>query len=149
MALATVVALVGLSACGDDDDGASPSTTAEATTTPAATDPGPVGSASAELCTARDELRASIGALTDVDVVRNGTSAITDALTTIKDDLAAVRAATGGDLQPQIDAFQQALDDLQAAIGDSGAVREVVAGVQAVGSTGATVLSSLGNLDCP
>ena len=145
--LATLTVLVGLVACGDDDDGAS--TTTETTVPPPTTSPGPVGSASAELCAAHDDLRTSIGALTDVDVVRNGTSAITDAVSAISDDLGAVRAATGSDLRPQVDAFQQALDDLQAAVGDSAAVREIVGAVQTVGTTGATLLSSLGNLDCP
>ena len=145
-AAAAVLVLAG-AACGDDDDASSTtSTTAAATTAP-----GPVGSASAELCPARDDLRASISGLADVDVVRNGTSAITDALGQIRDDLDAVRSTAGADVQPQVDAFQQAVDELQTALGGSGSspARDIVAAVQDVGSTGATLLASLGNLDCP
>ncbi len=101
-------------ACSDDDS-PPPTTTTTTTTPPATTNPGPVGSASAAQCDARDELRDSISALTNVDVVRNGTSAITDALGRIRDALGAVRDTAGADVQPQVDAFQQALDALQTA----------------------------------
>lgn len=137
-------------ACGDDST--SSTTTAATTTTPAAsTNPGPVGSASAELCSARDELRASISDLSNVDVVKNGTSAITSALDEIKQNLADVRSAAGSDVQPQIDALQSAVDQLQAALGGSGAGRipAVVSAVRDVATTGATLLRSLGNLKCP
>jgi hypothetical protein len=59
----------------------------------------------------------AISDLSNVDVVRNGTSAITDALTRINDALGEVRSTAGTDVQPQVDAFQQSLDQLQTALG--------------------------------
>jgi hypothetical protein len=146
--VAAALAVVGL-ACGDDST--SSTTTTTTTTPPPTTNPGPVGSASPELCAARDELRSSISDLSNVDVVRNGTSAITSALDKIKENLSAVRSAAGSDVQPQVEAFQRAVDQLQAAVSGSGAGRiaAIVSGVREVASTGATLLRSLGNLKCP
>jgi hypothetical protein len=140
--------LVGVVACGDDDSAST--TTVTTTLPPTTTNPGPVGSADAALCTARDDLKASITALASVDVIKSGTSGITDALSKIKDDLAAVRSAAGSNVQPQVDAFQQALDSLQTALGGSGAakVAATVAALRDVASTGSTLLTSLGNLTC-
>ena len=94
---------LGLGACSSD---ASSSTTTKASTTTAATTTttalAPVGSASDQLCAARETLRTSITDLSKVDVVKNGTSAITAQLDTIKTNLSAGalrgrqrRAATG------------------------------------------------------
>ncbi len=132
-------------ACGDDD---SSSATTVTTTTVAATNPGPVSSASAELCQAREQLRTSITDLSNVDVVKNGVSAITDQLDQIRSDLAAVKSAAGSDLRPQLDAFEQALDSLQTAVSGSGSAQDIVAGVREVATTGATLLRSLQNLSC-
>src|SRR3954471_2708167 len=70
--------VVGAVACGDDDS--SSTTTTTTTSPPSTTNPGPIGSASAELCDARDELQSAISDLSKVDVVKNGTSAVTSAL---------------------------------------------------------------------
>jgi hypothetical protein len=131
-------------ACGDDDD------TAATTTTTTTTLPGPVSSASEASCAARDQLQTAISDLSNVDVVRNGTSSITDALTRIKDALGEVRSTAGADVQPQLDAFQQSLDQLQKALGGgTSQVAAIVSGVRDVASTGATLLTSLSNLRCP
>jgi hypothetical protein len=92
-----------------------------------------VGTASEASCAARDELRSAITDLSNVDVVKNVTSAITGAVNRIKDDLSAVRSTAGEDVRPQVDAFQQAL----------------VSGLRDVASTGATLVQSLQNLQCP
>ena len=140
--LAASLAVVG-SACGDDDDSA-------ATTTTTTTLPGPVSSASDASCAARDELQAAISDLSNLDVVRNGTSAITDALTRITDALGEVRSTAGADVQPQIDAFQQSLDQLQTALaGGTSQIPAIVRSVRDVVPTGATLLTSLRNLRCP
>ena len=114
IALVAALVTVGGVACGDDDDTASTTTTTTTTTT---TLPGPLSSASDASCAARDELQAAIADLADVDVVRNGTSSVTEALTRITDALADVRSTAGDDVQPQIEAFQQSLDELQTALG--------------------------------
>lgn len=135
-------------ACGDDDDDTAATTTTTTTTTTIA---GPLGSASDASCAARDELRDAISALTDIDVVRNGTSAITDALGDVTAALGDVRATAGADLQPQIDAFQQSIDELATAIGGgTSQIPAVVSALRDVGRTGGTLMSSLGNMGgCP
>jgi hypothetical protein len=139
--------VVGGVACGDDDN--SSATTVTTTTVVSTTNPGPVGSASAELCQARDDLRTSISDLSKVDVIKNGTSAVTDQLNTIKDNLAKVRSSAGSDVKPQVDAFQQAVDGLQTALsGSTPSVTGVVSAVRQVATTGSTLLQSLGNLRC-
>lgn len=136
-------------ACGSDDK-ADTTTTAATTTTVASTNPGPVGSASSALCQAREDLRTSIAGLSSVDVVKNGTSAITDQLATIKTNLQTVRTQAGSDVQAQADAFQTSLDTVQTALSaNPPAVATVVTGLRDVASTGATLLTSLGNLSCP
>ena len=169
----TVIALaalvVGGVACGSDDSssGTDASTaeptstvasTAEPTSTVASTggaastvaDSGPAGSSSTELCDAADELKASLADLASVEVVKNGTSAITDALDEIKDDLTAVRSAAGSDMKPDVDAFQQSVDELQTVVAASGTppISDVVSGVRDVATNGATLLTSLGNAGC-
>jgi uncharacterized phage infection (PIP) family protein YhgE len=141
--------VVGAAACGDDDS--SSTTTTTTTTPPSTTNPGPIGSASADLCAARDELQSAISDLANVDVVKNGTSAVTSALSRIKDDLGAVRTAAGNDLKPQVEAFQNAIDQVQTALTGSGTpqIGAVVSGIRNVASTGATLVTSLKNLSCP
>jgi uncharacterized FAD-dependent dehydrogenase len=109
-----------------------------------------VSSASEASCAARDELRQAISDLSKVDVVRNGTSAITDALARINAALGEVRSTAGADVQPQVDAFQQSLDQLQTALGGGASqIAAIAQGVRDVATTGATLLTSLGNLRCP
>jgi len=124
--------------------------TAAATASVAASNPGPVSSASSDLCAARESLRTSITDLSKVDVVANGTSAVKDQLATIRENLSAVRAQAGSDVQAQADAFQTSLDSLEAALDESGAaqVTGVVSALRDVATTGATLLTSLGNLSC-
>jgi len=143
--LLAAILVIGGAACGDDDD-----TTATTTTSTTTTVPGPVSSASDASCAARDELQAAISDLANVDVVRNGTSSITAALTRIKNALGQVRATAGADVQPQVTAFQQSLDQLQAAItGGTSQAAAIASAARDVASTGSTLITSLGNLRCP
>jgi uncharacterized phage infection (PIP) family protein YhgE len=145
IALLAASLAVGGFACGDDDNTAATTTTTTTTTTL----PGPVGSASEASCAARDELQSAISDLSKVDVVRNGTSAITAAVSRITDALSEVRSTAGDDLKPQIDAFQQSLDQLQTALaGGTSQAAAIVSALRDVGSTGATLLTSLQNLRC-
>jgi hypothetical protein len=145
--LAASLAVVG-SACDDDDSAATTTTTTTTSTT--TTLPGPVSSASEASCAARDELQTAISDLSNIDVVRNGTSAITDALTRIQTALGEVRSTAAADVQPQIEAFQQSLDQLQTALGGGASqVTAIVRGIRDVGTTGSTLLTSLRNLRCP
>ena len=126
------------------------STTKAAPSSAASGSSGPVSSASAALCDARDELRTSITDLSKVNVVANGTSAISDQLTTIRANLADVRSAAGDDVKDEADAFEASLNSLQTALDQSGAsmITDVVSALKDVSTTGATLLTSLENLSC-
>ncbi len=155
-ALLVAATLVGLAACGGDNSSSSVATSVTtatttsattATTTAAASSSVPV-TASQALCTARADLRTSVQDLQNIDLVKNGTSGVKDALTKVKDNLAAVRSAAGNDLQPQITAFDDALKTLQTAV-DGSNVAGIATGVKDVVQTGTTLLTDLGKLSCP
>ncbi len=124
-----------VSSCGSDDpDTAAPATvdTESSTATSPETDAStaPVATSDTEAsdttesdatgdpCADRDALRDSIGALTDVDVVADGTNGLTAAIDDVSDDLAAVRDSAGDDIQPEVEAVRSALDDVQTAVSD-------------------------------
>ena len=68
----------------------------------------------------------------------------------MKDDLAALRDSAGDELRPQVQAVQDALDDLEAVAFDpgSGDARAVMAAAADVGSTSQTLLDSLDEGAC-
>jgi hypothetical protein len=139
-----LVTVLALAACGSDNSNSAPQTTPTTATTTATT---VAGQGSAQLCQARDALTASLKDLGNVDVVKNGTSAITSALTTIKNNLADVKAAASAQLQPQVTAFDNALNQLQTAVANPSA-SGVVAALKDVTTTGTTLLTGLGGLKC-
>jgi hypothetical protein len=154
-----LAAAVGLSlvaaACGDDDDSSS-ATTAAATTTAAgatttaggATTSGAGGNA--QLCADRDALKTSITDLSPAEVVSGGVAGLQSTLTEIKDNLAAVRASAGDQLQPEIDEFQTALQELETAVQNvgSGGVAGLVPAVTKVVQAGSTLVQGLDELEC-
>lgn len=93
-ALAALVAVVGVAGCGDDDDG------------------GPEEA----YCAAADALRADVSALTDLDVVAEGTNALEDRFDAIRSDLDDLRESGREVAADEIDALDAAVDDLQSAI---------------------------------
>jgi hypothetical protein len=115
--------------CGDDDDSASSAATTPATpfatvgpastaTTAPVAESSATGSSTApsgDVCADRDALRTSVDALTNLDVVAEGTNGVTAAVSDVKDDLAALRSSAGADLQPQVQAVQDAVDELETA----------------------------------
>jgi hypothetical protein len=150
VALVAVILAVGGIACGDDDEDSATTTAADTSTMASTASSGPVSSASDASCAARDELETAISDLSNVDVVRDGTSSVTDALTGINDALGEVRSTAGDDVQPEVEAFQQALDELQTAIGGGTSQPAAIAtGVRDVASSGAALLTSMRNLHCP
>src|SRR5688500_16471703 len=74
---ALLATALGVAACGGDDSssGSSGTTAATATSSGGATTP---AGASDPLCAQRDALRSSIADLKNVDVVKSGTSGVTD-----------------------------------------------------------------------
>jgi hypothetical protein len=114
-----------------------------------ASEPSPEQSATAsnptgqpEVCSALDELRTSVGELTDVPVDRSGLTALSEQLTEIRSDLQAVRESGSGEYAPQVDALDGALDGLQTSLQDATAdpSSESLARVlQEIGSVGAAM----------
>jgi hypothetical protein len=143
--VAGAVALVpAVAACGSDNSSSSVVTTVTTSATTATI------ASNAALCTARDNLKGSIQELTGVDVIKNGTSSLQAALTKVEDNLQAVKDAAGPDLQPQVTAVQNAVNELSTAVANvsSVGVAGVVTAARGVGSAGTTLLTSLDKLRC-
>jgi hypothetical protein len=106
--------------------------------------------ASAELCAQRDALRSSIDDLKNLNIVQAGASGVQDALTKVKDDLEGVQQAAGDDLKPQVQAFKDALSNLETAVKDigSGGASAAISALEDVGTTGNDLLTSLDDLKC-
>ena len=94
----------------------------------------------------RDALKTSVQDLGNVDVVKNGTAGVKDALTKVMDNLTAVKAAATDQLQPQVKAFQDSLTALQTAVGNP----EPLPSPRAEGRQHHRhhLLGALGNLKC-
>ena len=73
-----------------------------------------------QVCQARDQLKTSVTALTKPALLTGGSSAIKAAVDQVQTDLDALKAAAKTDYQPQIDALQASVKDLQTAAGNLG-----------------------------
>jgi hypothetical protein len=124
-----VVACVALGvlmvSCGDDDD-------SSATTVP-------------EVCADREALRSSVAALEDLDVVAEGTNGLNAAVADVKEDLTELRASASDELQPQVQAVQDAVDELETAADnlDSAGASAALTAVANVATSTATLLDTL------
>ena len=100
------------------------------------------------------ELSDSIGALGDVSisaVVSGGASTVTDAIDAVREDLGTVRSAAGTELRSQVQNVEDAISELETAvgaIGNGGSVRDAVTALGNVVSTAGTLLQELGT-GCP
>jgi hypothetical protein len=141
--IGAVAALTLLAACGSDNSNSSP--TVASTTTSIAT-----GTASPQLCSAYDALKSSIQDLTNVDVVKNGTTGVQDALTKVKNNLQAVKSSASAQLQPQIQTFEDSLTALGNAITNlsSGGVGAVGTAAASAVRAGQALVTALGSLKC-
>ena len=90
-------------------------------------------------------MRESVDALASVDVVAEGTNGVTAAVSDVEDDLAALRSSAGDELEPQVQAVQDAVDQLETAAAeiDSGGASAALAAVSELTGSAATLLSSL------
>ena len=126
----TVIACVALGAllvsCGDDDDSATATTVAD-------------------VCADREALRESVDVLTNVDVVAEGTNGVSAAVSDVEDDLAVLRSSAGDAVEPQVQAVEDALGDLETAVDeiDSGGASAALAAMSDLASSAATLLDSL------
>ena len=108
------------------------------------------GTASAEVCAARDDLQTSITDFKDVSIVANGTTGLQAAITKVKDNLTALKSAAGDEIKPQVTDLQDALTGLQTAVSDvsSRGVAPVAAAAGKVAITGGELISALQGLKC-
>ena len=95
-------------------------------------------------------MRTSVDALTNLDVVAEGTNAVRAAVSDVKDDLAAVRSSAGSELRPQVEAVQDAVDELETAVADldSGGVGAAVTAAADLATSAGTLLDSLEAGEC-
>ena len=106
VALAVVpaaVLVVGAAGCGSSDSGSSGGSAAAA-------------SSSAAVCSAAGDLRTSVSALQQVDLVKQGTQAVQQAFDQVKKDISDLADAARTQLKPQVAKVQADRDAVQAAV---------------------------------
>ncbi len=97
------------------------------------------------MCADREALSTSIDALTNLDVVAEGTNGMTAAVSDVNDDLAALRSSAGSELQADVQAVQDAVDEVETAVAnlDSGGAAAAVTAVAGLATSARTLLDSL------
>ena len=103
--VAGVAIAVLVASCGSEDG----SSSTAATSVPAG-----------DVCEDREALRSSVDDLEGIDLRAEGAEGVTDAVTAVKDDLAALRDSAGDELRPEVQAVQDAVDELETAVGNLG-----------------------------
>jgi len=86
-----------------------------------------------QICQARDQLKASITALTDQGLLAAGTTAIKASVDQVQTDLGAVKTAAKQDYNAQVTDLQDALQQLQTAVGNLGS-GDAAANLRTVGN---------------
>lgn len=153
-----VFAAVGalLASCGSSDDSSSTAasspttgatTSAAATTLAASTTTNSSAASSGDVCADRDALRSSLAALTNVDLVAEGTNGAKTAINAVKDDLTALRTSAGSELQPEVQAVQNGIDDLDTAV-DAGSAAQAATAVTKLAGATTTLFDSLQSRPC-
>ena len=137
-----VISAAVLAGCGSTSSSSSSSTTTTA------------ASSKQAICTARDNFKSSVTALTSPSLLTGGKAGIQSALATVKTNLDAVVSTAKSAHKPQVDAVKSAVSDLEKALGNLGN-GSVTNNLQAVGTaiasvctTAATLISTL-HTECP
>ena len=126
--LATALAVVGLTACGDDE------------------------SAQDDYCAAGESLQSSLAALADLDLIATGTDGLSDAIEQVRDDLSEVRSAANDAASDDVELLADSVADLDSALADLGGditsenASAVRAAIQDVGAAARGVADTLA--DC-
>jgi hypothetical protein len=136
--LAVVLSLA--AACGDDngDDGGGSGS-------------GSGSSSEEDACAQAEDLRNSIGDLSDVNVAEEGSSALDDAVDNIEQQADDLASTVSDDLQPEVDDVKSSLSDLKDAVANvdqEGGVSAVVDAVQAVLTTSDALIEKVTSADC-
>ena len=117
-------------------------TTAASSSSVAVASPGAATSYPAgkeQLCQARDQLKISVTALTSPALLTGGAEGIKTALAQVQTDLQGLLAAGKQDYQPQIEAVQSSLKDVETAVGqlaNGGGAQNMLAAGSAISATG-------------
>ena len=121
--VAGVAIVVLVASCGSDDG----SSSTAATSVP-----------SDDVCEDREALRSSVDDLEGIDLRAEGAEGVTD-------DLTALRDSAGDELRPEVQAVQDAVDELETAVGNlgSGGAADAVTAASDLVSTAGTLLDSL------
>lgn len=106
------------------------------------------------VCTSRANLKTSVAALTDPQVLKEGKASVQSAVDTVKTDFDALASSVKATYQPQVDAVKSAMTGLQTAVGNFGS-GNALGNLQAVGSavsnvgTTTTALVTALKAECP
>ena len=132
LALVGAVALTGLAACSSDDDDES---------------------AQDRYCEAGESLRSSLEALTNVDLVAEGTSGLETAVEAVSDDVDTLQDTATDAAEGDVEALNEALDGLESSLSDLGddvseeSTSQVTAAIEGVTAAASAVYDTL--TDCP
>jgi len=151
LAVLTAVAVCLLVSCGGDDTESSSTASTElaapsTTSSPTESSTAPPG----DVCQDREALIESLDALKEVDLVAEGTNRLTEAVNAVNDDLAALGSSASAELQPQVQAVREAVDELETAVinRDTDGNAAVVTATGKATTAAGTLLASLENDAC-
>ena len=103
-------------------------------------------------CEGGDSLQTTIGALTDLDLIAEGTNGLESALSAVQDDLGQLRDAATDAAADDVEELEDALDDFDSAVDELGGeistdnVAALTAAMRTVGSAAEGVYATL--TDC-
>jgi len=95
LTLALALSVASLAACGDDSDSSGTTTTT---------------SAEQAYCADADQLKSDVASIKDMDVVSDGTDAVTAEIDTLKGDLSSLKSSAGDLASSEITTFETSLD---------------------------------------
>ncbi len=133
----TAIAVVAVTGCGSSSKSSSGTTTTVVS-----------------VCAARADLRTSVAALANPQLLTGGKAGIQTALDAVKTNLNSVASAARASSKPQVDAVKSSVNDLQTAVGNLGNgnattnLQAVGTAIASVGSTTATLVTAL-QAGCP
>ncbi len=135
-----VVVALAVAGCSSSSKTSSSSASTTATTATSTTGGTPTSypAGKEQVCQARDQLKTSVGALTTPSLLTQGTTAIKAAVDKVQTDLGTVKTAAGQDYQPEVNAVQTSLQQLQTAVGNLGS-GNTVDNLKALGTSIASV----------
>jgi len=157
--MVAVVGIAVLGACGDDSSSSSSddtSVSAAAAGAPATAPAERSGrGAGSPACQERDALRSSFEELQDVNVVADGTDRLEAEAQDVRDQLQSFKSAARGELAPEIESVESAVDRVQSeveAAGRDGVVQNapaIAASLGGLAQASQSLLHGLDDLDCP